>query len=60
MDVGANDPDQNSVTKLFYLAGWRGINIEPNPDMIELLEKNRPEDTNLKVGISDKPGTLAH
>jgi len=59
VDVGANDPDQNSVTKLFYLAGWRGINIEPNPDMFELLEKNRPEDTNLKVGISDKPGTLA-
>src|SRR5262245_16124010 len=27
VDVGANDPDKSSVTKYFYLAGWRGINI---------------------------------
>jgi len=58
VDVGANDPDQSTVTKYFYLAGWRGINIEPNPDMFVLLEKNRPEDINVRVGISDKPGAL--
>jgi FkbM family methyltransferase len=59
VDVGANDPDESSVTKFFYLAGWRGINIEPDPNMFALLDKNRPEDINLEVGISDKPGTLA-
>ena len=59
VDVGANDPDQNSVTKYFYLAGWRGINIEPNPDMFALLQKGRPEDINVQVGISNRPGTLA-
>jgi FkbM family methyltransferase len=58
VDVGANDPDKSSVTKYFYLAGWRGINIEPIPELVELLNKSRPEDTNKGVANSDKPGTL--
>ena len=31
VDVGAGDPVQHSVTKLFYDAGWNGINVEPGP-----------------------------
>ena len=58
VDVGANDPDVNSVTKYFYLAGWRGINIEPIPELVEKLNKSRPEDTNKGVAISDRPGEL--
>jgi hypothetical protein len=27
IDVGANDPQEGSVTKLFYDAGWHGINV---------------------------------
>jgi FkbM family methyltransferase len=58
VDVGANDPDESSVTKYFYLAGWRGINIEPIPELVEKLNKARPEDTNKGVAISDRPGQL--
>ena len=58
VDVGANDPDKSSVTKYFYLAGWRGINIEPIPELVEKLNRSRPEDTNEGVAISDKPGEL--
>ena len=58
VDVGANDPDDMSVTKYFYLAGWRGINIEPIPELVAKLNKSRPEDTNKGVAISDKPGQL--
>ena len=29
IDVGANHPAIDSVTKLFYENGWSGINIEP-------------------------------
>jgi FkbM family methyltransferase len=58
VDVGANNPDVASVTKYFYRRGWRGVNIEPNPDMLALLQKSRPEDVNVGVGISDTPGTL--
>ena len=32
VDVGAFDPIKYSNTYLFYKKGWRGINIEPNPD----------------------------
>ena len=59
VDVGANDPDDSSVTKYFYLAGWRGINIEPIPELVEKLHKSRPEDTNEGVAISNKSGELA-
>lgn len=58
VDVGANDPDELSVTKYFYLAGWRGINIEPIPELVEKLNRSRPEDTNKTVAISDRPGKL--
>jgi FkbM family methyltransferase len=58
VDVGANDPDKGSVTKYFYLAGWRGINIEPIPELVEKLNTSRPEDTNKGVAISDRPGIL--
>ena len=58
VDVGANDPDDSSVTKYFYLAGWRGINIEPIPELVEKLNQSRPKDTNKGVAISDRPGEL--
>lgn len=29
IDVGANDPSHDSVTKAFYDHGWHGINVEP-------------------------------
>jgi len=58
VDVGAYDPDTGSVTKYFYLKGWRGVNVEPNPEHLAALQKGRPEDANLGVGISDAAATL--
>jgi FkbM family methyltransferase len=58
VDVGANDPNINNVTKYFYQKGWRGIDVEPNPDLVKLLRQARPEDYVAPVGISDKPATL--
>ena len=51
VDVGAAHPTELSVTKLFYDRGWSGINIEPIPDLVALLEADRPRDLNLKVGV---------
>ena len=31
VDIGAADPDLDSVTRWFYSNGWRGINVEPDP-----------------------------
>lgn len=58
VDVGANDPVQDSVTKFFYDRGWTGVNIEPMPEMFKRISKARPKDTNLNVGIAEKKGEL--
>ncbi len=51
VDVGANDPVIDSVTKAFYERGWRGINIDAAPEYLERLKKDRPEDANHGVFI---------
>ncbi len=43
VDVGANDPDDDSVTKLFYQNGWNGINIEPIESLHKELIRSRPK-----------------
>jgi FkbM family methyltransferase len=58
IDVGANHPVNDSVTKLFYDHGWHGINIEPQPHLHAALSAARPRDLNLNVGVSAQPGTL--
>jgi FkbM family methyltransferase len=58
VDVGAAFPDICSVTKHFADKGWRGINIDPLPYYMPLLEVERSNDINLGVAISDVPGTL--
>jgi FkbM family methyltransferase len=50
VDVGANSPFELSVTKTFYDAGWRGINIEPLKDRFSELCQYRKRDINLNVG----------
>ena len=58
VDVGANDPTELSVTKIFYDMGWHGINIEPLPDKCALLDEKRPRDINLCIGLSSEHGKL--
>ena len=57
IDAGAAWPVEHSVTKLFFDAGWSGINIEPNHDLIKLYRTHRPNDINLEVALSDSPGS---
>ena len=59
IDVGAYDPIKVSVTKSFYLKGWRGINIEPQPEKIELFKKDRPDDINLQLAVGRKVGNIS-
>lgn len=58
IDVGANDPVIDSVTKAFYINGWRGINIEPIEYLLNKLKLDRPEDINLQVAASNMSGYL--
>lgn len=58
IDVGANHPANDSVTRNFYELGWRGINVEPIGKFHDLLVRERPEDTNLRCGLSDHAGEM--
>lgn len=54
IDIGANHPIIDSVTRFFYLRDGRGINIEPQVRYLELLKDDRCNDINVGVGIGSK------
>ena len=58
IDVGANDPVHDSVTKAFYDRGWSGVNIEPMQNYHDALCQQRPRDTTLQCIASDTPGEV--
>lgn len=58
VDVGAQDPVIDSVSKAFYEQGWRGIHIEPVQYYADLLRQDRPDETVLQLALSDTEGSL--
>ncbi len=58
IDVGANDPEKDSVTKLFYEQGWHGINIEPSPEWFARLTTARTRDINIQAVASNASGEV--
>lgn len=58
VDIGANDPVFLSNTLRFYERGWRGINVEPEPNLFVKLSERRAQDINLNVGIGTEAGSL--
>jgi FkbM family methyltransferase len=60
VDVGAHHPRRFSNTCLFFELGWRGINIDPNPEAIAHFNKDRPGDCNLLIGVSDQSRELIY
>ena len=52
VDVGAADPNVDSVTRLFYEHGWSGINVEPSP-CYEALSEVRTRDVNLRLAVGE-------
>ena len=56
LDIGGHSPDVWSVTRLFYDAGWRGLNVEPHPKFLAQLKAKRLHDINLGLAVSDFQG----
>ena len=59
IDVGAQDPVIDSVTKAFYERGWRGINIEPNEEYFRKLQDDRPHDINMLTAVGRELGAIS-
>ena len=57
IDVGAWDPDVDSVTRAFSERGWRGVNVEPLPGRHAALQARRPRDVNLLAAVGAAAGT---
>jgi len=60
IDIGAFHPLIYSNTHVFYLRGWKGINIEPNPDNIAEFNKIRKRDLNLNLSVYSEEGKLTY
>ena len=58
IDVGAQHPLYDSVTKAFYDRGWRGINIEPVKKYYDILQQARERDFNLNLALGKAESTL--
>lgn len=57
IDVGCNDPNRFSNTRLLHEAGWVGLNIDANPEFEKAYSKFRPGSkfVNALVGTSKTP-----
>lgn len=60
VDVGAYDPIDGSNTYKFYLHGWRGLTVEPNPAVRGQFRLFRGGDTHVSMGVSAAPSMLRY
>ena len=58
IDIGAQHPVTDSVSKAFYEHGWRGVHIEPVPEWVALLRQDRPDEIVIEAAIGDYNGIL--
>lgn len=58
IDVGANHPTHDSVTRALYERGWRGINIEPVAAYYQALAAERIDDINLCMAVGAREELL--
>ena len=58
VDVGASSPYLGSVTRHFYEAGWRGIDVEPLAEEAAELRRARPRDVVIEAALGDVPGEV--
>lgn len=58
VDIGCWHPKEASNTYFFYLRNWKGICIDPNPELINLYKKIRPKDNFINAGIGSSNESL--
>src|SRR5262245_15994307 len=56
IDIGSGHPVYDNTSFAFYLAGWRGITVEPNPWLARLTRAVRPRDRHVEALVGARPG----
>ncbi|WP_165931958.1 FkbM family methyltransferase [Neorhizobium sp. JUb45] len=51
IDIGAQDPTVDSVSRGFYEKGWRGVHVEPTPHHAGMLRKDRPDEVVIEAAV---------
>jgi FkbM family methyltransferase len=59
LDIGAHHPTQFSNTYLFYKRGFRGVLVEPDPELMASIRTARPHDVCIEAGVGVQAATTA-
>src|SRR5476649_2369741 len=60
IDIGSGHPVYDNVSFAFYLKGWRGITVEPNPWLAQLSEAVRPRDSRIQSLVGERSGAATY
>ena len=56
IDIGSGHPVYDNTSFSFYLQGWRGITVEPNPWLASLSRAVRPRDHHVEAVVGASVG----
>ena len=56
IDIGAQHPEIDSVSKAFFDRGWQGVHVEPVPHYANSLREARPSDRVIEAAVSNRVG----
>jgi FkbM family methyltransferase len=56
IDIGSGHPVYDNMSFAFYLKGWSGITVEPNPWLARLTKAVRPRDRHLQTLVGAASG----
>ena len=56
IDIGAQHPEIDSVSKAFFDRGWQGVHVEPVPHYANSLREARPGDRVIEAAVSNRVG----
>ena len=56
IDIGSGHPVYDNMSFAFYLKGWRGITVEPNPWLARLTRAVRPRDRHVEALVGAAAG----
>ena len=59
LDIGTNHPQIHNNTYLFYQRGGKGVCVEPNPELFNIIKRSRPRDKSLNVGLGVEENIVA-
>jgi FkbM family methyltransferase len=60
VDIGCWHPVKSSNSFFFSLRNWKGICIDPNPELQKLYKKFRPNDVFVNCAVGDKEADLKY